>query len=166
MQDKQPLKQYKSPASKRWFDKNRLRKNASNRVTKTRYLLAWRTYCQNRFGDPKCEICQKPLIWFSGDITNSVNFDHRRGGSEPIKTKRQGHASVNNWLRTRPCNDKNKAIFESCDFGILCQRCNQFLPTIDRQDWIRKTVAYVFGSDYVLKLEPEEYLYEQLSVFE
>lgn len=158
MQDKQQPKQYKSPASKRWFDKNRLRKNESNRVTKMRYLIAWRAYCQSKFGDPKCEICHRALVWFSGDITNSVNFDHRHGGDASIKTKREGRASVNNWLRTRPCNEKNIKIFESCDFGILCQRCNQFLPTINREDWMRRAIRYVFGNNVgLLKLEKAEF---------
>jgi hypothetical protein len=150
MQDKKQRRQ----SNKRWYNKYRQQKLASNQLTRKKYLQDWIQYCQVKFGDPVCEICRKELTWFSGDITNSVNFDHRHGGQELIKTKREGHASVNNWLRSRPCNDKNRKIFESCDFGILCQRCNQFLPTLDREDWIRKTIKYVFGNNVgLLKLE-------------
>lgn len=128
-----------------WYQCNKKQKNISNKNTRKKYLDQWRQYCISRFGDPQCAICDKKLVWFAGDVTSSVNFDHRHGGTEIIRTKNEGHASVNNWLRSRPCNEKNITIFESCDFGLLCQRCNQFLPTINRLAWLEKATKYAKG---------------------
>jgi hypothetical protein len=126
------------------------KKAVSNKRTRERYLVQWTEYLQDRFGDPICQVCQKQLKWFDSDASLTVNFDHRHGHDAPIQTKRDTGASVSNWIRTRPCNDRNINIFEECDFGILCIRCNSSLPTADREEWVRNVNHYVFGDQEVI----------------
>lgn len=96
----------------------------------------WKRYFQNKFGDPFCECCHKALLWpGSENKLDTVHFDHRRG-DEMIKQ------SPAFWTRDHAVTLENIAIFESCDFGILCNRCNMLLPTDNRLEWLEKATEY------------------------
>jgi hypothetical protein len=89
-----------------------------------RYREQWLKYFRIYFGaKPVCSLCRKRLYWTHKEHGKRVCFDHRTG-SEPIKSK-----SPRTWIQNRPCNDENKAIFEKCNFGILCRACNLLLPS-------------------------------------
>ena len=34
-------------------------------------------------------------------------------------------------------------IWDDCDFGILCNRCNLLLPTKDRKEWLKNVTRYI-----------------------
>lgn len=111
--------------------------NAKNRRIRYSYQLSWKTYFKKRYGEfPNCEVCQRRLAFDAKGKTYNVHFDHRHSGLEPIKS------TPASWYTERPCNDKNIAIFESCDFGILCNLCNNALPTRDRLDWLERAIDY------------------------
>ena len=98
----------------------------------------WRDYLQSYYGDPECQLCDKKLMWFglTNDKATIVHFDHRRGGIEYIKCQ------PTKWMRARHCTPENQVLFESCDFGILCNVCNRMLPTLNRNEWLAKLEEY------------------------
>jgi hypothetical protein len=122
-------------------DKYRRRENERNLHVKRTIL--WGEWFRSLYGDsPKCQCCGKILKWTTGNkrhITDSVIFDHRNGGTEPIKI-------LYTWLGDREVSEKNKNIFLSCDFGIICRRCNTSLPTRKRDQWLKDATRYVNGS--------------------
>lgn len=100
----------------------------------------WISFFKLEYGqNPECAICRKPLIYKSGKKDNTVIFDHRHEGNEPIKI------NPSNFWQSRPLNDVNVQIWKECDFGILCIACNKFLPTLHRKIWLRKITEYIDG---------------------
>jgi hypothetical protein len=103
----------------------------------------WVEYFVQKYGlEPHCQVCDKELVWLDKVQTNTVIFDHRHGGIEAIQ------GSPAHWLsQNRPSNE-NISIWESCDFGILCDKCNRFLPTNNREDWLQNVNRYIFNGVY------------------
>ena len=100
------------------------------------WLLQWKEYFVKRYGNnPPCQVCGLSLDWFADDPKLRVCFDHRRG-QELIKGQPIG------FIRCRPCVQKHIAIFETCDFGILCSECNLRLPTVNRSSWLQNALKY------------------------
>ena len=100
---KKKLKQYKNDSQKR---------NASS----------WGGYI------PKvsnCEICNRIIYFNNGDRFGAIHFDHRIDGC--VITR-----SPTDWLRRHKFTPENIKIWESCNFGKLCARCNRMLPTKER----------------------------------
>lgn len=85
----------------------------------------------------KCQICGRIIYWKALDKLNTIHFDHRHEGKEPIKI------FPRYWLRTHPNNPTNQAIWKKSDFGLLCHLCNYRLPTNNRKDWVAKMNKYV-----------------------
>ena len=102
----------------------------------------WLNYLNHKNPSPKCEVCGKELKYFDGK--DGIHFDHRENGNESI----QHHPS--SWMGRHPLNKNNIEKFESCNFGILCIRCNRILPTIGRQSFMRRLIKYVFKKDIIL----------------
>lgn len=128
----------------RWKKNHPDKVRAYCKISTIKYQDAWIDFFIKRYGDkPHCEICNKVLLWINdqNNMVDTVNFDHRHNGQENIIT------NPKQWINIRPCNDKNKKIFESCDFGILCISCNASLPTLDCEQWVRDVVKYVFGNN-------------------
>lgn len=99
-------------------------------------IAEWALYLQNKYSDPFCECCNKKLFWPGKGKSGSVHFDHRHGGIEVIT------GGPTTWMRCRRPTLDNIAIFESCDFGILCDDCNRCLPTMNRGEWLKKALEY------------------------
>lgn len=116
------------------------RKDKSRRNTQKRrfqYWLDWLEYLYEKFGRaPKCQVCRKELHWRSDSYKGRACLDHRMHGREKI----QCHPAK--WLRSHRVSDENIAIFESCNFGILCVTCNSFLPTLGRKKFMRRLNKY------------------------
>lgn len=123
-------------ADKRYRESHRAQCIINARRSQQRYKQAWLLYLNKRYPDPRCSICGKKLKFFSGSVAASVHFDHRNNGL-PIKY------SPTIWLRCNPCTPKNIKIWESCRFGVLCNRCNIILPTKNRSRWLQKVIHYV-----------------------
>lgn len=81
-----------------------------------------------------CQVCGKVINLM--DKVSPIVFDHRHGGNEPIQ------GSPTGWLISHKRTPKNEEIWKSCDFGLLCRRCNYFLPTKDRKDFLEKVLQY------------------------
>jgi hypothetical protein len=45
----------------------------------------------------------------------------------------------------RPFNEKNKAIWNQCDFGILCHKCNFHISVVREKQWLSSALRYVIG---------------------
>lgn len=84
-------------------------------------LDGWCQYLTSVHGKFQCECCGRDLKFTSYrkgyDPNNTVNWDHRFG-DESIKVP------PSEWLIRHPCNHTNKKIWNECDFGVLCRRCN------------------------------------------
>ena len=99
----------------------------------------WKSYFLNKYGEnPKCEICGKRLQWYrkNGNTKNVVYFDHKNEScfiKEPPAV----------WYQRHPCIKRNIEKWEKENFGILCYRCNQFLPTHYRLTWLKQITNYI-----------------------
>lgn len=100
-----------------------------------RRMAAWRNYFEMRYGvNPSCEMCGKKLCFVFGK-SNMVNFDHRERHPEIIVPAK--------WYRRRLVNTENIALWESCNFGVLCRQCNSHIPTDNREEYVRKLAKYI-----------------------
>jgi hypothetical protein len=119
-----------------------LRKTALYRdkakLDRLRYRQQWLTYFKDQYGArPCCQICRKRLYWTHKQHGKRVCFDHRHG-QEAIIEK-----SPRTWIQNKPCNEDNIALWESCDFGLLCSNCNAMLPTKDRGIFSDRLLEYL-----------------------
>jgi hypothetical protein len=94
--------------------------------------------------ETNCECCGKKLYFFGKQKAETIHFDHRNENA-PI---RQNPA---NWLRGKGITPERKKLWEESNFGMLCDRCNRFLPLKGRERFIRNMVKYVFGKDKEIK---------------
>ncbi len=101
-----------------WENPQKMRDKTNNNDKKR--LLEWRSFLPE---NPKCSICEKQLFYNAKDTTKAVVFDHRHGGKEPIK-RRPGL-----WLRSNKRTKIKEEMWTESDFGVLCRKCNAFLPT-------------------------------------
>jgi hypothetical protein len=127
-----------------WVNSNRKRRRESNTKLQIKNLLNWKTHFNKHL---TCQVCGKEIIFDSRSIGETVRFDHRYNGSECIKGKPR------EWLKSHCKTDKNIAIWESCDFGNLCNKCNLHLPTKSREKWILHIMNYTFKT----KINEEEF---------
>jgi hypothetical protein len=120
------------PKKKDLYNGNRNKRHWDN-------LSVWKDFV---FTKDRCEICGKKVYYNvkknNGKTVGSVNFDHRKEECAIM-------GNPMNWL-IKNYNRRNlekEMIWKSCNFGILCTRCNRFLPTKNRKDFIEKLVKYV-----------------------
>ena len=109
-----------------------------------KYLKEWTTNNLKNWEivipeETTCEICSDPIFFKSEDLGNSIRFDHRHEGKETIK------GSPTSWLCGHKFSEEYRKIWDSCDFGMLCDMCNSFLPTLGRKQFILNAIKYVFG---------------------
>jgi len=83
-----------------------------------------------------CQICGAKISLNTGDINKSIHFDHRKSGTEVIKL------NPTDWLNKHKATEAHKKIWKSCNFGMLCNTCNNHLPTKDRIEWLEKALKY------------------------
>jgi hypothetical protein len=108
-----------------------------NKLHKKRYY-DWKIYFIKKYGvNPLCEICGLKLQWYRKNGTkDTAYFDHK---SEGIFIK--GIPTV--WFQAHACIKVNIEKFEKEGFGIVCCRCNQFLPTKNRLHWLKQVTNYI-----------------------
>ena len=102
-------------------------------LLRQRNLMTWESYLPLV---TQCQVCGKNIYFHQKNRADAIHFDHRNGGGEQIKKPFQ-------WLCHHPFNEKNKAIWESCDFGLLCSKCNVRLPTKDREQFVENVLQYI-----------------------
>ncbi len=86
--------------------------------------------------ETKCEICGKKIFFKNHPIKETICFDHK---NENCCIKK----NPSYFLYQKIMNKKNQKIWESCNFGSLCHRCNSWLPTKNRKEWLRRVNKYV-----------------------
>lgn len=131
--------------AREWCKKNRKYLNIRTQKRRRRIMKSWLGFIPKEIW---CECCGRkiyfklPKIGIKKDFgSDSIHFDHRLEGLEPIKSH------PGNWLRENYCTEKNKKIWESCDFGMLCRQCNGFLFTKNRKEKLIRIIKYVFGEE-------------------
>jgi hypothetical protein len=108
-------------------------------TTRARYMEDWSQFFELEYGmDPSCQVCSSSLSYHRDDDLPTVVFDHRCG-DETIK------GSPSAFCRTHPCIEQHQVTWRSCDFGILCRKCNAALPTNGRQEWLDGVIRYMSG---------------------
>jgi hypothetical protein len=105
-----------------------------------KYKEEWLRFFNEQYGEcPVCSICERRLRWqskiqkYQADV---VCWDHASGDSYGLKIPPA------TWLGSHACNSDNQSVWLGFNLGILCGRCNGFLPTKDRLDWLEKAVVY------------------------
>lgn len=126
-------------SSRKYAANNKNKVYKKNKEDKQRRAKQWCEFFVQHYGEnPTCSICSKSLQYMPKDKTNSilaVNWDHRH----------EDHANgirPSTWLHDHVCDEENKSIWLSFDFGILCNYCNGSLPTLHRLDWLEKAIEY------------------------
>ena len=134
--------------TKKWKDNNidRLRENRKDYYLKnrekelkrvrdiaTKNMESWVGVIPKK---TKCSICGKELFFNKSDRDNAIHFDHKKPNNL-IKS------CPTAWLRRNEMNSFTKSIWEKCDFGILCRKCNLLLPTKNRKEWLDKVINYI-----------------------
>jgi len=124
--------------SKRYYNKNKILLNQKSRINRSKYLNSWLSVIPSV---TKCEVCGKEIYFASGNQKNSIHFDHKAPNN--IIGKRPTP-----WLANNKWSREKELIWRSCDFGCLCFRCNKYLPTRGRKEFIKMAFRYVFGKDF------------------
>lgn len=96
-------------------------------------MKSWEGYIPTQ---TQCQVCGRDIFFNHGPSQHRIHFDHRHGGAEVIK-------APSAWLRKGKRTPKKEAIWESCDFGMLCLLCNRALPTKDRALFLSNVTKYV-----------------------
>ncbi len=107
----------------RYYKENKKLLYKKSRKFRKKYIAQWYEWLKSEYGNPvHCEICNKTLFFDSGNKRQRPHFDHRDGGKELI-------GSPPSAVYALKITEERKNLFRSCDFGILCDDCNKFLPT-------------------------------------
>jgi len=130
---------------KQYYLKNKMKMNIQMREWRKKNNIQWKNWFEQKYGkNPKCEVCGKLLSWKTKNRNKMVNLDHRGNKTKIIK-------SPSYWTWMHKCDVRNKQIFLSCNFGILCKACNRNLPTDNRKNWLKNVIKYTFGDNYADK---------------
>jgi hypothetical protein len=101
---------------------------------------AWLQIIQQRYTSFVCEVCGLALAFFAagnGKTPNVIHWDHRMG-DEPIKK------SPSTWLILSQPTPENIALWNQCNFGMLCVNCNVMVGSPEgRRERILHMLAYV-----------------------
>ena len=85
----------------------------------------------------KCQICKKDIFFGKRNGKQAIHFDHRNGGSEQIIE------TPTSWLYRNKRTLEKEDIWKLCNFGMLCKACNSFLPTKNRNKFLKRLIKYV-----------------------
>lgn len=96
-------------------------------------INSWRGYIPQ---EANCEVCGKKIFFKGHSLKETIHFDHKHENCVIQKIPAI-------WMSQHFRTEENQKIWESCEFGYLCARCNLGLPTKNRKEWIRKVVEYV-----------------------
>jgi len=84
-----------------------------------------------------CQICGASVSYNSGSALTSIHFDHRNNGNAVIK------GNPSHWLAGNNRTPESENVFKSCNFGILCLKCNRMLPTKNRREYVENLLNYI-----------------------
>jgi hypothetical protein len=122
----------------RWRSKNKDKIVSYSVKSQKKCTANWKKYFIEKYGEtPNCEICGIKLQWYrKNGNKNTVYIDHE---SEAIFIKK----TPASWYRSHPCIEENIKKFEKLHLGILCCKCNHYLPTKNRLQWLKQVTNYI-----------------------
>lgn len=127
----------KTPHKQKEYDKKYYLKGGKERA-KVKRLNYQKLWLQHFDSNPICEICDKKLEYFAKTKhKHYVCFDHRIKNL-PIR------CNPSTWLGEHPPSPNNIKIWDTCNFGILCNRCNSKLLLTDRENWLIRAFGYTY----------------------
>jgi hypothetical protein len=140
-------KEEKAAYDKVYYIKNRAHRRATNKIYNKTYrpqrnkfvLSTWEGYLPL---ETECESCGKPIFFNKQNRKDSIHFDH--------KDERNASIRPTNWLADHIRTPETELVWKSFNFGNLCKKCNSFLPTKNREQYVRGLVKYVFGKEYII----------------
>lgn len=115
--------------------KNYPRDSKKAEKNRQEHLKTWEGYIPKK---TECQICDRKIYFNQGTKGDAIHFDHK---NDNILIKNSPKA----WLKHHFRTFENQKIWEECAFGMLCHRCNSYLPTKDREQFVKNIVKYVFG---------------------
>ena len=97
-----------------------------------KYLKLWEGFIPKK---TKCQICGKIIYFNIRNINHAIHFDHRNN-INIIKCPTL-------WLSQTKRTTKSEEIWNKCNFGMLCGICNRYLPTKNREEFIKNAIKYI-----------------------
>ncbi len=98
-------------------------------------LKSWEGLIPNK---TYCQICKTKIFYNNHNRKLAICFDHR---SKTIINQKYGPTF---WLGQHKRTPRNEKIWKKSNFGFLCNKCNSFLPTKNRIEYLKKVIKYVF----------------------
>lgn len=129
-------KDYHLQYAKRYREKNRDLCNKKSEKNRNTNRAGWLEYFKKRYSNiPVCQICGKTLKWHgNGTISEVAHFDHKKVDLPII--------APGTFIAVKICTPENIAIWEACNFGILCNICNSNLLVKNRVKWLESALKY------------------------
>lgn len=104
-----------------------------------RRFIEWKEIIVEIYSGLTCQCCGKQLFWYeigNGKNPFVVSFDHRY--------KDEIISDPYSWFVAHDPTDQNIAVFESCDFGLVCGPCNFSLGSpINRKSRYKMEWEYI-----------------------
>jgi len=122
--------------NKKYWKKNRDKLILNKKKDRNRVLKTWEGYLPKK---TNCPICKKEIFFNKRNKKNAIHFDHKDNKKILIK---EGPTT---WLMSHVRNSTNQKIWKLCKFGMLCGRCNGYLPTKSRKQFVMRIIKYVFN---------------------
>ena len=123
----------KAKYQRAYNEKHKAERVVWHKVNEKKYLKTWEGFIPQK---TQCQMCLKDIVFNSGKQSDSIHFDHRQGGEEAIKRPTA-------FLRTNTRTPEKEKLWKSCNFGMLCLKCNASLPTKDRKQFLENLKRYV-----------------------
>ena len=121
----QKNKERHKDACKRWREKNgRYYKKA---------LSSWNEYFPKETG---CGVCGKKIYFNKRNTRTAIHFDHRNNNKCLIE------GSPTKWLSQSKRTLEREKLWEACNFGMLCEKCNRSLPSKNRKVFLINALKY------------------------
>ena len=121
---------------KEFRKKNKTRLYEKNQLMRKQYLSSWENFIPIQ---TSCQVCGNKIYFNNKNKKNAIHFDHKNDKDVPIKK------SPSTWLGGHPRTLNNELIWRKCNFGMLCKKCNSFLPTKNRKKFIKNIIKYIGG---------------------
>jgi 5-methylcytosine-specific restriction endonuclease McrA len=126
--------------SRRYYARCKDKINIYHKGWQKECLKSWEGYIPIK---NNCQICGKTIYFNKRNPKESIHFDHKK----EIKEVRKSPFA---WLSKHQRTPKNQKTWESFNFGILCQRCNNYLPTYNRKEYMKRVIKYVFEGNIIV----------------
>ena len=137
--NKEKYRKYANKYSRNYYKNSKYRREYNKQKTYEKQLQnikSWEGFIPLK---TNCQICNQEIYFNQTNSKTVIHFDHKNIN---VKIK----YSPTCWLYHHQRTPENEKIWLSCDFGMLCKRCNAFLPAKDRESFIKKVVNYVFNN--------------------